>query len=124
MVRRHHAGAGRRHAGLRHPRATGWHHGDRHLRFPDNFGECGEDGVCLIIFEDYEDPNPPARIYAAASGTVTLEAPVGLGSAAGVLENVELVEVTLDDKHLDFSEVAGGVCLQIITSSFDVTTEM
>ena len=35
---------------------------------PPNLAACGETESCVLLFEDFVDPSPPARIHAANGG--------------------------------------------------------
>jgi hypothetical protein len=89
------------------------------LSLPANIDDCANTDACVLVLEDFVDPNPPARIYASTSGTITLDDTTGPATAAGTLDDVALVEVTLDDVTGAFTLVEDGACLTLPTASFE-----
>jgi len=89
------------------------------LELPTNIDDCSDTDVCVIIFEDLVDPNPPARVYASAGGTITLDAPTSPATASGSLADVELVEVALDGQTGALTPVEDGACLSLPAATFE-----
>lgn len=89
------------------------------LELPTDIDDCGDTQACMIVFEDFVNGSPPARVYASSSGTITLDAPTTAGTASGLLDAVELVEVTLDDATGGLTPVRDGQCLILSDGSFE-----
>jgi hypothetical protein len=85
---------------------------------PASLSACGDTESCVLVFEDFVDPTPPARIYAANAGTVMVDAPVVSGFASGVLNSIDLVEVTYDNDTSPITAVPDGACASITAMAF------
>ncbi len=80
---------------------------------------CGDTETCVFVLQDFVDPNPPAKVYAADAGTIELDGTTTAGAATGTLASVALTEVELNAQTCAISELAGGACLTLEAASFD-----
>lgn len=86
-----------------------------------NYADCP---WCVMVAQDAsEDPNAMPKYFFQDAGTLVIEAinPVNGemdAESKGHLENVRLVEVTIDENYTS-TPVPGGACLQIVQAAWD-----
>jgi hypothetical protein len=77
----------------------------------DNRATCAE---CVSVFEDQlTESAVPAAVFFQSAGSITLDVNPRTQVLEGVLENVVLVEVTIDGATLESTPVEGGRCLSL-----------
>jgi len=81
---------------------------------PDNqYQTCAR---CLVAYDNVNDPSPPAFFQSSGTMHITMPDITYTGVTAGSLENVKLVEVTIDNSVS--TPVPGGRCL-LLNGSWD-----
>ncbi|HVY47992.1 MAG TPA: PPC domain-containing protein [Minicystis sp.] len=84
----------------------------------DNYKSCNQ---CVLV---YQDPaaKTPGPVFFQKSGTLHLDASSipSLGGTKGSIDDVTLVEVTIDQKTFQSKPVPGGACLHVKSASFDI----
>lgn len=77
----------------------------------DNRGTCAE---CVSVFEDQlNETAVPQAVFFQSEGSITLDVNPRTQILEGVLEDVVLVEVTIDGATLESTPVRGGRCLRL-----------
>jgi hypothetical protein len=81
-----------------------------------NFGTCEQ---CIIVYQDYTDPNTPTKTFFQTAGTITIDSNTipGVSPAVGLSwEGVTLAEVTIDPETFTSTLVPGGACYTIVVN--------
>lgn len=83
-----------------------------------NYATCVE---CLLVFQDYDPSVGAAKTFFQQSGALFVNSvSTANGALSGTLDDVTLVEVTIDPNTFTSTPVAGGACLHLSHSSISV----
>jgi len=90
----------------------------------ENYATCAQ---CLLVLEDVDSTFGPNRVYFPTSGALTVDPstpPITSAPLRATLEDVTLVEVTLDPNTWESTPVSNGQCLHVTYAQLGCGNDM